>query len=1117
MTVEQWQEARTLFAAALERAPGERAAFIASSAAAEVVRERVRQLLLTHDAAPDSLADFLETPAALTLAAPGGEAAVRRVGPYALVREIGRGGMATVHLAVRADDEFRRQVAVKLVWPGLDGGELIRRFRRERQILADLDHPHIARLLDGGTTEDGWPYLVMEYVDGLPITDYCERHKLPLPERLRLFQAVCGAVEYAHARRVVHRDLKPANILITTDGVTGRAAPKLLDFGIAKLLGPAGPHDSASFSQPSATRTGLQLMTPEYASPEQIRGAEITAASDVYSLGVVLYELLTGERPYRLKSSLLTSPHEIARLICEHEPTRPSEVMRRRRKWEDKTRGAGGGGHEAEKDSPSRLPPSAADLDNITLKALGKDARERYASAAEFSEDLRRYLAGEAVLARSRSPVYRAVKFARRNRAALIIIALLTAALAAGAVYTFRQARLQRRQLYAAEMSRAMQDWEAGNLARIEQTLDAWQPQGGREDLRGFEWYYLRRLLHRERLLLPLGDGDGANFADNGRLLVQRGGVKNEVRDLETGRLIREVSLSAQTFDTQQNVLLVRDAGGNRVEVINWVDGRVLHSFAEPSGDMQSAWTSGWQVFTGHADGTVKMYAPDAGRDVAVLKGEPLPVIKGSTSNDARRMWTLLGDGATGQLWDLRNRRVLLTWRGEPGQAPNFSHDGKFLFTITGREVRVLDAETGRELSRLSGSGDIFISFNHSLDGKLLAVGSSDRTAKIYELPSLKLRATFAGHTDWVHAVNISPDGRLLVTGSSDRTARLWDIATARPLAVVRGHTDEVRLAMFSPDARYILTSGRDRTARVWDVAELLTPDAFTGHGDNVFAVAFAPDSRRLATASADGTAKLWDALAGHLLTTLRGHAGWVFCAAFAPDGRTLATGGQDAQAILWDAQSGRELRRLPGHKIAVRGVAFSPDGARLATAGSDGLVKIWEAATGREVLTLSSHTGEVLSVTFSPDGGRLVSTGWDGTIRFWDARGGRELMKLAGHESAVWSAKFSPDGRQLATGGMDRMVKLWDAATGRETARLAGHADEVFAVAFSPDGGRLATASNDRTVKIWHAATGQELITLKDHTDQVWSVAFSPDGRTLVSGSWDKTARLWRTAGGGR
>jgi tetratricopeptide (TPR) repeat protein len=323
-----------------------------------------------------------------------------------VLREIGRGGMGTVYLAARADDAFQKLVAIKIIRHGLDTEDIIQRFRGERQILAKLDHPNVTRLLDGGTTEDGLPYFVMEYIEGEPIDLYCDQRKLTITERLQLFQGVCAAVRYAHQNLVIHRDIKPGNVLVTKEGV-----PRLLDFGIAKLLTPGT-------SPGERTLTGPRPLTPEYASPEQIRGETITTSSDVYSLGVLLYRLLTGKNPYRLADH---TPAEMERVICGDEPQRASvaagSMLGRRLR---------------------------GDLDNIVLMAMRREPQRRYASVEQFSEDIRRHLDGLPVIARSDTVGYRATKFVARHKAGVVAATLLVLTLAAGVVAMAWQARVAR-------------------------------------------------------------------------------------------------------------------------------------------------------------------------------------------------------------------------------------------------------------------------------------------------------------------------------------------------------------------------------------------------------------------------------------------------------------------------------------------------------------------------------------------------------------------------------------------------------------------------------------------------------------------------------------------------
>lgn len=404
---ERWQQVDHVFAEALDLPPAERPAFLDAACARDPALRRQVERLLAADAAGSR---FLESPPGelLRLALDEQEEG-RTLGPYRLLRKIGSGGMGTVYLARREDEHYQRDVAIKVLRSGLVSPETLRRFLAERQILARLEHPNIARLYDGGRTEDGRPYLVMERVHGLPVDESCDRRRLTVAERLVLFRKICAAVQYAHQNLLVHRDLKPGNILIDSDG-----EPKLLDFGIAKRLAPE-PDDALQ-----KTREGLRMLTPGYASPEQVRGEAITTASDVYSLGVLLYELLAGRKPYRVSTEL---PYEIERAICEEEPERPSVALFRPEPPDAE------GIARARRARPRALAHGLrGDLDNIVLKALQKEPRARYGSAAELSQDLERHLENRPVAARPDTLRYRTRKFLRRHRAAV------TAAVAVGLV-----------------------------------------------------------------------------------------------------------------------------------------------------------------------------------------------------------------------------------------------------------------------------------------------------------------------------------------------------------------------------------------------------------------------------------------------------------------------------------------------------------------------------------------------------------------------------------------------------------------------------------------------------------------------------------------------------------
>jgi serine/threonine protein kinase len=441
---ENWPKVKEIFSAALELKPDERISFLNTACAAdENLRSEVLGLLSAHD----SSGDFIQHPAVVDVGflvnddTNHSAAAVgQHIGTYEIIRELGRGGMGAVYLASRADEAFDKQVALKLIKRGMDSDAIIKRFVMERQILANLDHPNIARMIDGGTTEDGLPYFVLEYIEGTTITRYCDEHKLNTLERLKLFLQVCAAVQFAHQNLIVHRDLKPSNIIVTKDGT-----PKLLDFGIAKLLSV----DSALVE----TETIGRLFTPEYASPEQLRGLPITTTSDVYALGVVLYELLSGHRPFSLASR---SVEEIARMITTSEPLKPSVVITRH----EATTHTGDGHHSLTPEGISRTREGnvdrlrrrlVGDLDNILLKALRKEPERRYASVQDLSADLQRHLTGLPVLAREDTFAYRAGKFIQRNKASVAAAAVVAITLISATVVTTWQATVAKRERAKAE------------------------------------------------------------------------------------------------------------------------------------------------------------------------------------------------------------------------------------------------------------------------------------------------------------------------------------------------------------------------------------------------------------------------------------------------------------------------------------------------------------------------------------------------------------------------------------------------------------------------------------------------------------------------------------------
>ncbi len=1097
-----------IFQAALEKGSAEeRAGYLDQACQGDSdLRRQVERLL--H--AQQQLGSFLEQPAAAENATgdvpPGPwldpadpprltEGPGTRIGPYKLLQQVGEGGMGVVYMAEQ-EQPVRRKVALKIIKPGMDSAHVIARFEAERQALALMDHPHIARVLDAGTTDTGRPYFVMELIKGVPITVYCDAHRLTPRERLELFVSVCQAVQHAHQKGVIHRDLKPSNVLVALHDA--RAVPTVIDFGVAKAAG-AALTERTLFTGFGAVVGTLEYMAPEQAELSQL---DIDTRSDIYSLGVLLYELLTGTTPLGRKRLKGTSLLEALRLIREEEPPRPSTRLAT---MEELPAISANRGLE-----PRRLSGLVRDeLDWIVMKCLEKDRTRRYQSASALATDLHCYLRDEPVQACPPSTRYRFGKFARRHKAVLATTALvgvaLLAAVAVLAVSAVRiaqgeQARsealenekralaqksdaLERERqanlgltkvLYRHRVALAHREWLAGNFAQAERLLEECPGE-----LRRWEWHYLKRLCRNEEFTLPAQAHPltGAALSPDGNCLAAAFSDRSiRVLDTTTGR--ERLSLRGHT----------RQHG----TVAYSPDGRHLAS--------------------GSYDGAVRVWDLQTGQAVFTLLGHQGQVYCVTYDPSGQRLASAAEDG-TVRVWDVVTGREVLTLRPHPLAAASvaYSPDGRRLGSASRLHggIKVWDAQTGRQVLALRGGQAVAFGKAVSGEGPLVVVpGEDGSTVNVWHGNTGKKVWALRGHRGPVWGVAVSADGRFLASASSDRTVKVWELTTGQEFRTFRGHDGVVRHVAFSPDGQKLTSTDENGTIKIWNLSADQQARTYRWPPNReVFGPAFNQDGRCLALVSGSKTVQVWDVAAERALLTC-GPALWSN-ARISGDGSRLAWVAQDRTAVVCDLPSGQEVRRLAGLPAAGLPPLLSPDGRCLALEGMDRVMRIWDVRTGQELLA-QPHAGLALATAFGP-GGRRCALWLSGKgIRILDLVTGQEIRAFQEAAREVGRLQFSPDGERLAWISQRNTVKVAELKTGRELVVLRGPPEAIQAIVFSPDGERLASSSTDLALRVWELETGQEVLTLRGHTHDMGDLAFSPDGCLLVSTSRDRTLRIW-------
>jgi WD40 repeat protein/tRNA A-37 threonylcarbamoyl transferase component Bud32 len=1042
------------------------------------LRGRVDALLKAHDAASGSTG-FLGGERGSEVRPTEQREEPILVGRYRLLQKIGEGGCGLVFMAEQSEP-VRRRVALKLIKPGMDTRQVLARFEAERQALAMMDHPNIARVLDAGATEAGRPYFVMELVRGIPITEYCERNRLNLTQRLRLFMTVCQAVQHAHLKGIIHRDIKPTNILVTSDD--GRPLAKVIDFGVAKATADIQLTDKTLF-----TRFEMFVGTPAYMSPEQaeFNAQGVDTRTDVYSLGVLLYELLTGKPPFDNKTLINSGVDEMRRIIREVDPPRPGVRIRT---TEEKVVGASETG---------TVPGFAsgtfsADLDWIAMKALEKDRTRRYETASALAQDIQHFLDNEPITARPPGLGYVVGKWARRHRAAFGAVAAVALILVLGSVLSgwlaWRATRAERYQrelrlqadearneamvrAYAADMKAAGIAIDEGNRGQANALLDRHHPKPGGTDVRGFEWHLLRSRAAGDAHVSfdQTGLNSGVVMDPGGHWIaaVSKFGPLR-VWDVKSGKMLQEFP-SLKRAEPRRSVALSRDGqllahlGDDRVWLRRSQDWKVQWEYPKKVNVM--TFTPDGLLALGCSTG-LEFMDPGSTNIVTVLDRFP---------TDFRSILSFSSDGQT------------------------------FLIRVAGGATFLVERATGKILQRFQK--ELYASSVLSPDGRRIATGGQGGGLTLWDSQTGEAIAETRAHSSWLMDVAFSPDSTRIVTGGGDQMIRIWDATGNKPLQQElgrrMGHWNEVWMVGFADDGR-IISGGKDAKVKIWDamtpparIREIPNPKAASQNGFSVagdWVCSRLPDRllfHRVPDASFLGELLFPKDCWADIQDWRRGNESWFamtnggVAVHRLPDGtrqKTIEIPGLLAQAVagvtrddrimavqvartadvaLVDLEKGRVLRTLPDFllmsgALLQNRVAFSPDGRKVAFTVNGFRVRICDLVDGRVLQEFEGFAWHLYCLLWSEDGRTLFTSSWDGSVMVWDTETGkRRLPVLRGHFSGVPSLSLSPDGRTLVTHGADSTVRFWNVATGTEVLTLT-KADAYWGCPISPDGRTL-------------------------------------------------------------
>ena len=1154
-----------LFHRARELQPSERASYLAEACNDdEELRKRVEALLTAEKLEDGFLPDTTVLDQASITEGPG--TVIER---YKLLEKLGEGGFGAVW-AAEQKKPVKRRVALKIIKLGMDTKQVVARFEAERQALALMSHPNISKVLDAGATDTGRPYFVMELVKGIPITKYCNQEKLSTQARLDLFIKVCHAIQHAHQKGIIHRDIKPSNIMVTLhDGVP---VPKVIDFGIAKAT------QQELTEKTIYTQYSQFIGTPAYMSPEQaeMSGLDIDTRSDIYSLGVLLYELLTGSTPFETKELMQSGIDEMRKIIREMDPVRPSSRLSQTLA----ASGPGSASHSALRNLPSAID---TDLDWIIMKCLEKDRARRYDTANGLASDLKRHLTNEPVIARPPSATYKFRKAWRRNKVTYTAGAAIAVALILGVIGTslglFR-AEEQRQAAVAAEKNEAEQRQKA---------------VAARDEAES-----IRREAEYDRYISQINLA-AASLAQGNRNTAQQALLATlpEYRNWEWRHLADEawpppIDREAWTILSRNSAVsvsefwkgaAVRNVGDMQIEDSKLVevngfsyDGRQVMAASEVR-DSYVVWN--WNAQTGEPSNPYEIDNPQImthvliQRDTRLVTGDNNGNTELWDTSTSERLWTHSYSYADSESY-------------KPINALWFSQDYTYIAvgyfnSDFGGAIDVLESGSGQRIAQFSGHPKIVTSLRFLRDGKSIVSASLDGSVRAWDLETeteSEETQLAPSHSDkGISYQTISPDSKYVATGDYDGTVTLWNRQSEEIFRRFEG-TYEINDLIFSDDTSCLfVVQGENRitvldTISFEELAVIDSPDPF-------YTVALSPDGNRLLTTSDTGRSRIWATVQINPppITLSQAQDDIVIQAAYSNNGEKIVTASYDRTAKVWNTASQELVATFKGHTNEVISANFSPDERRVVSVSSLGTARIWDSGTGLEMFSqevtsnrfsqsaspgrglrgfflefsavfssnpfapfepkLIVNNGQEMVVLNSVDGSKLFpltgsSVGWPvispsgalvailtdthNYINVWDMETGRRQHTLEGHDKQAFWAEFSHDSSRIVTASLDRTAFVFDVASGKPIQRLTGHQSTVYIARFSPDGTRIATASADKTSRIWDVTTGKTLSTLrvKGDSQRVSNVEFNPNPAIprILTTATDDIVRIWDTQG---